>query len=263
MSAHGQGDRRETDRSVGVCRDPISAGCARQGRTAHDGLSGVGRRCGLYHDRDRREGFAGTVDDPHFGDIGGAFDRLNFGIAPVSSAVQDASLANFASDTVSGFAVNSIATEVPVSLLTRTGNIEAANSTAATIGVWASTSRPRTTVRRSPLPPVSSGSKYKTHRMGNPLINDVLIGTGFKDRFSLDQPRNDARFASFFPDLSLARVLDAAFGGAARPAEAGAGRRLAPGNPRRRVLNINRGGCQGRRRTRAGSWTRIARRLSL
>lgn len=159
--------------------------------------------------------FAGTVDDPFWSDMGGVFDTLNTSFSPpVLSAAQDVALQNLASDTVSGFAVNSIAIEVPVSMLTRTGNIEPANSPAATIGVWATTSRPRTTVRRSPLPAVSSGTFYQIQRMGNPLINELLIGTGFKDTFSMDQPKNDGQFASFFLDPSLARVINAAFGGA-------------------------------------------------
>jgi hypothetical protein len=153
--------------------------------------------------------FAGTTDDAFWIDLGGAFDTLNTHIFPVLSPSQDAALQNFASDTVSGYAVNSIAIEVPVTLLTRTGNVEAANSTAATIGVWATTSRPRTTLRRSPLPAVSTGAFNQIQRMGNPLINELLIGTGSKDRFSMDHPKNDAQFASFFLDPALARVLNA------------------------------------------------------
>ena len=64
---------------------------------------------------------------------------------------------NFAPDQVSGFAVNSIAIEVPIAMLTRTGNIEPPSSPAATIGTWGTTSRPRVTVRRAPLPAQSSG----------------------------------------------------------------------------------------------------------
>lgn len=153
--------------------------------------------------------FAGTTDDAFWIDLGGAFDTLNTHITPVLSATQDAALENFAPDTVSGYAVNSIAIELPVSMLTRTGNVEAANSTAATIGVWGSTSRPSITVRRSPLPMVGSGGWRQVQRMGNPLINELLVGTGFKDRFSMDQPKNDSQFASFFLDPALARVVNA------------------------------------------------------
>lgn len=158
--------------------------------------------------------FAGTTDDAFWIDLGGTFDTLNTHITPVLTPAQDAAAQNFASDTVSGFAVNSIAIEVPVSMLTRTGNIEPASSTAATIGVWATTSRPRLTVRQSPFPQQSSGVWRQVQRMGNPLINELLVGTGFKDRFSMDEPKNDSQFASFFLDPTLARVLNAATGGA-------------------------------------------------
>ncbi len=158
--------------------------------------------------------FAGTTDDAFWSDLGGLFDTLNTHISPVLSASQDAANVNLSGDTVSGYAVNSIAIEVPISSLTRTGAIEAATSPAATIGVWATTSRPRITLRRPPLPAVSSGAFRQIQRMGNPLINDLLIGTGFKDRFSMDEPKNDSQFASFFLDPLLARILNAAFAGA-------------------------------------------------
>ena len=160
--------------------------------------------------------FAGSVDDPFWIDLGAAFDTLNLRstVAPgVLSSVQEAAQSNVASDTVSGYGVNAIAIEVPVSMLTRTGAVEAANSTAATIGVWGTTSRPRVTARRAPLPSVSSGSWSQVQRMGNPLINELLIGTGSKDRFSMDQPANDGQFASFFLDPTLARILNAATAG--------------------------------------------------
>jgi hypothetical protein len=158
--------------------------------------------------------FSGTVDDPFWIDLGGTFDTLNTSVSPVLSAAMDAAQQNFASDTVSGYAVNAIAIEVPVSMLTRTGAVEPPTSSSATIGVWGTTSRPRTTLRRSPLPPVSSGTFTQIQRMGNPLVNELLIGIGAKDRFSMDQPRNDSQFAGFFLDPTLARILNALTAGA-------------------------------------------------
>jgi hypothetical protein len=160
--------------------------------------------------------FAGTVDDPFWQDMGAVFDTLNFrsAIAPgVLTPAQDAALANITSDTLSGFSVNAIAIEVPVSLLTATGAVEASTSAAATIGVWATTSRPRLLTRRAPLPSATAGTFSQIQRMGNPGVNELLIGTGFKDRFSMDQPKNDAQFASFFLDPGLARIWNAATGG--------------------------------------------------
>jgi hypothetical protein len=158
--------------------------------------------------------FAGTTDDAFWIDLGGAFDTFNTSKFPVLSLVQDAANFNLASDTVSGYAVNSIALEVPIAMLTRSGAIEPPSSSAATIGLWATTSRPRTTVRRAPDPAVSSGTFFQVQRMGNPLINELLIGTAHKDRFSMDQPRNDAQFSSFFLDPALARVVNALTSGA-------------------------------------------------
>ena len=158
--------------------------------------------------------FAGTTDDAFWIDLGGAFDTLNTHIFPVLSAAQDAAAENIAPDTVAGFGVNHIAIEIPVTLLTHTGHVESATSTSATIGVWATTSRPRVTVRRSPLPEVSSGEFRQVQRMANPLINELLIGTGSKDRFSMDQPKNDSQFANFFLDPTLARVVNALTNGA-------------------------------------------------
>ncbi len=170
---------------------------------------------GIYDASLNTKVFAGTVDDPFWIDLGGAFDTLNTSKAPpVLSPAEDAAAVNLAADTVSGYAVNSIAVEVPIQLLTRTGAIEPATSAAATIGVWATTSRQRTTVRRPPLPARSSGSWAQVQRMGNPLINELLIGTGSKDRFSMDQPRNDAQFANFLLDPLLARVVNALTAGA-------------------------------------------------
>lgn len=159
--------------------------------------------------------FAGTVDDPFWIDLGGAFDTLNTHVSPpVLTAAQDAAQVNLASDTLSGFAVNAIAIEVPIAMLTRTGAVEAATSPAATIGAWGTTSRPRVTVRRTTHAAVGPGLFRQVQRMGHPLINELLIGTGFKDRFSMDQPVNDSQFASpFFLDPTLPRIVNALTGG--------------------------------------------------
>lgn len=163
--------------------------------------------------------FAGTVDDPFWIDLGAAFDTANLRAAVnggVLTAEQDAAHQNVASDTVSGYAVNAIAIEVPIEMLTRDGRLHAAGEPAATIGVWAATSRPRLTVRRSPLPALSSEGYRQVQRMGNPLINELLVGSGFKDRFSMDQPRNDSQFSNFFLDPLIARVLNALTAGAVK-----------------------------------------------
>lgn len=174
-------------------------------------------KAGTYHLGNDVSVFAGTVDDPFWIDLGAAFDTVNFrtlgsGVPGVLTPAEDAARQNFASDTVSGYAVNAIAIEVPIELLTRTHKVELASSPDATIGVWGTTSRPRITVRRSPNPARSFGSYRQVQRMGNSLINELVIGIGSKDRFSMDQPANDSQFANFFLDPPIVHVVEAIYG---------------------------------------------------
>jgi hypothetical protein len=163
--------------------------------------------------------FAGTTDDAFWIDLGAAFDTANFrtlgsGVPGVLTATEDAAASNFAADFVSGYAVNTIAIEVPIQWLTSTGLVEPPTSPAATIGVWGTTSRRQLTVRRSPDPAQDFGPWRQVQRMGNPLINELIIGIGSKDRFSMDKPKNDQQFAGFFLDPPIARIVEALYGGA-------------------------------------------------
>jgi hypothetical protein len=178
-----------------------------------------------YHLSNGISVFAGTVDDPFYIDLGAAFDTINFrtldsGIPGILTDQEDAATQNFASDTVSGYAVNTIALEVPIEMLTSTGKVEPATSPNATIGIWGTTSRPRVTIRRSPDPAVSFGEFRQVQRMGNSLINELVIGIGSKDRWSMEQPVNDAQFAHFDLDPAIAHVVEALYGGALKIPEA-------------------------------------------
>lgn len=165
--------------------------------------------------------FAGTVDDPFWIDLGAAFDSLNFRQAAgggVLSAVQDAAQQNFAADDVAGYNVNAVAVEVPIALLTRDGQLHAANDPAATLGFWGTTSRPKSKTYSS-VPGAAallSTNFVQIQRMGQPLFNELIIGTGSKDKFSMSQPKDDAQFAAFALDPLLARVFNAVYGGAVK-----------------------------------------------
>ncbi len=172
-----------------------------------------------YHLSDGVSVFAGTVDDPFFIDLGAAFDTINFrtlasGVPGVLTPAEDAANENFASDTVSGYAINTIALEVPITMLTSTGKVEPATSPEATIGVWGTTSRPRVTIRQALNQPVSFGPYRQVQRFGNPLINELVIGIGSKDRWSMEQPVNDSQFAHFDLDPQIAHIVAAVYGGA-------------------------------------------------
>ncbi len=159
--------------------------------------------------------FAGTTDDAFWIDLGATFDTANFrtlgsGVPGVLTDEEDAAAMNFASDTISGYAVNTIAVEVPIGMLTSTGQVEPAAAPEATIGVWATTSRAR--IRVFPWGE-SRGPLRQIQRMGNPLINELIIGIGSKDRFSMDQPRNDSQFQDFFLDPPIVKIVEALYGG--------------------------------------------------
>jgi hypothetical protein len=176
-------------------------------------------QAGTYHLQNGISVFAGTTDDAFWIDLGAAFDTANFrtlssGVPGVLTDAEDGASQNFASDTVSGYGVNSIAIEVPIELLTATGKVEPASSPDATLGMWGTTSRQRLTIRRSPNPSKELGGWRQVQRMGHPLINELIIGIGSKDRFSMDQPRNDSQFAGFFLDPPIVHIVEALYGGA-------------------------------------------------
>jgi Domain of unknown function (DUF4331) len=154
--------------------------------------------------------WAGTADDPFFIDLGAAFDSLNFrsGIGPVLPPAIDAdNTHNYAPDAVGGYNVNSIVLEVPITMLTVDGQQHPASAKQAVIGTYGSTARNAITVRRSPSPNQYAGPFQQVNREGNPLINELIIGTGFKDRFSMDVPANDSQFANFVLNPVLAQVF--------------------------------------------------------
>ncbi len=183
---------------------------------------------GIYTLRENIRVFAGTTDDPFYIDLGAAFDSLNFrpeAGGGVLSATDDANNAvNVASDDVSGFNVNTIAIEVPTWILTKDFRRHTSSEPAAVIGTYGTTSRQQVTVRRKPREGHNSNNGNYTHgpwrqvqRMGNPLINELIIGTGSKDRFSMDDPLRDSQFAAFFLRPLLADI----FGSIGIPVPAG------------------------------------------
>jgi Domain of unknown function (DUF4331) len=175
--------------------------------------------------------FAGTTDDPFYIDLGAAFDSLNFRTAAgggVLSATDDGNnTVNVASDDVSGFNVNTIAIEIPIALLTSDGRRHTNTEPQAVLGTYGTTSRQQLTVRRNPREGngnVTSGAWRQVQRMGNPLVNELIIGTGSKDRFSMDDPTNDIQFGRFI----LRPLLATIFGSIGIPVPSGDRLDLAP-----------------------------------
>jgi hypothetical protein len=188
-------------------------------KLAASGVYFLGTRDNPFAPETRVRVFAGTVDDPFFINLGSTFDSFNFpassfatnlsnafGALPVLSQNQDENdNQNSAVDTVAGYNVNTIAIQVPISMITVPGQ--------PIIGAWGTTSRLRMQVRPASGPVSTDPTDYvQVQRMGNPLINELIIGTGSKDTWSMSYPANDSQFASFDLDPLLARALNAVFG---------------------------------------------------
>ncbi|MEO8051619.1 MAG: DUF4331 domain-containing protein [Acidobacteriota bacterium] len=169
------------------------------------------RAQGIYSLPNSISVFAGTVADPFFIDLGAAFDSLNFRMAVgggvLSPSVDADDHNNYAPNTLAGYNTNSIVLEVPISMVTTDGHMHAAGDKSAVIGTWGTTSRQKVTVLRDNKNPVEAGPWAQVQREGNPLINELIIGTGSKDRFSMDEPYNDGQFASFFLNPLLAQIF--------------------------------------------------------
>jgi hypothetical protein len=118
---------------------------------------------------------AGQAEDPFFLDLR-VFDLLYGG-----------NLTEVGQDTVAGYNVNTIALQVPKSALTLQGN----STRNPVIGVWSDTERFSMTVR-TPGAQQSSGTEVQVSRLGNPLVNEVVVPAGLKDRFNSLLPEQDA-----------------------------------------------------------------------
>ncbi|HEX6359062.1 DUF4331 domain-containing protein [Actinophytocola sp.] len=118
--------------------------------------------------------FAGQSEDPFFLDLR-VFDLLYGG-----------NLSEVGQDTVAGYNVNTVALQVPKSALTLNGNA----TRNPVVGVWSDTERFSLTVR-SPGSQQSSGAKVQVSRLGNPLVNEVVVPAGLKDRFNSMLPEQD------------------------------------------------------------------------
>jgi hypothetical protein len=150
--------------------------------------------------------FAGQRDDPFFADTASIFDLG--GLRPFNSLHLIPLTDGAGQDSLSSFNVNTIALQVPITDLTSDGQpVSAADAANAVIGIWAGADRQATTVL-SDAAPALSGPFVQVSRLGNPLINEVIIGLGDKDAWNAAQPSNDADYTARYTDPELAAVIN-------------------------------------------------------
>ncbi len=146
--------------------------------------------------------FAGQRDEYFYIDLG-VFDALNLRSVGMTGGI----------DTTKGYNVSTIAIEVPIQDLTRTRSIPAGPTAPdAVIGVWSTASRRTVQIISSDGSRNTSGAWQQVSRLGNPLVNEVVIPLNLKDAFNSLSPEFDAVAAPFVLDPELAQLLSAVFG---------------------------------------------------
>jgi Domain of unknown function (DUF4331) len=111
--------------------------------------------------------------------------------------------------------VTSLALEVPTACLT--------SGKDPVIGAWTTASLPRSSNSSGNDQNDANQSNYvQVSRLGNPLINEIIIGLPDKDKFNASEPRNDAQFLKYVTSPSFPVILNLLFGNAA----------VVPGTPR-------------------------------
>ena len=130
--------------------------------------------------------FAGQRDDPFFGDVGAVFDLV---------AIRNGTGATGGGkDFFAGYGVHSIALQVPISSIDTSSHI---------VGVWSATDRPRASLHSE------KDTKWiQVSRLGNPLINELLIPTELKDKWNRTTPDKDEQFKKYYLEPSLAALLN-------------------------------------------------------
>jgi hypothetical protein len=116
-------------------------------------------------------------------------------------------------DDLAGYNTNSIVLQVPESKVTRNGKaVASASAGNAVVGVWSSTERRKFQVTDDVSGKGSHGKFVQVSRLGNPLVNELVIPLGQKDRFNRTQPQNDAaNYGKYVVKPELAHLMNALF----------------------------------------------------
>jgi len=111
----------------------------------------------------------------------------------------------------SGFNISTIAIEVPIQSITSDGQ-PAATTRNPVIGMYASTARQKVKVLDTDGETKTQGPWVQVSRMANPLVNELIINTPFKDRWNAAEPENEADFQAFYRNPVIAAALELVYG---------------------------------------------------
>jgi len=112
-------------------------------------------------------------------------------------------------DTLEGFNVNTMVLQVPKTEVAKGGNI-ASNPV---ISVWNTAARRTIRVQDKATGALSYKGRFvQVSRLGNPLVNEVVVPLGSKDFFNASKPKNDAQFLPVVNEPILAKNIEAVYG---------------------------------------------------
>jgi hypothetical protein len=146
--------------------------------------------------------FAGQRDDPFYVDLGSIFDLA--GLRPFNPFHLIPLAAEPGVDALTNYNTHSIVLQVPISQVT--------TSNSSTIGIYASASRAERTILKNDGTKKSEGDWVQVSRLGNPLINEVVIPLGQKDFWNRSEPEDDAQFEPRYSTPELSHLQNVLYG---------------------------------------------------
>jgi Domain of unknown function (DUF4331) len=155
--------------------------------------------------------FAGQRDDPFYVDLGSIFDLG--GLRPFNPFHLIPLPAGPGVDALENYNTHSIELQVPIAQLTDVEH--------PTIGIYASASRQKETVLKHDGSKDGHGPWVQVSRLGNPLVNEVIIPLGQKDFWNREEPEDEAQFEDRYTSPELAGVINLLYGAPPAPGHAG------------------------------------------
>ena len=141
--------------------------------------------------------FTGQTNDPFFLDLR-LFDLLYGG-----------DFSEVGDDTLKGFNTNTMVLQVPKSDIAKRN--DPANN--PVIGVWNTASRRSIRVQNKATGAQSFKGRFvQVSRLGQPLVNEVVVPVTLKDYFNASKPHNDAQFLDVVNEPILPKVVEAVYG---------------------------------------------------
>jgi hypothetical protein len=158
--------------------------------------------------------FAGQRAEGFYVDLGAVFDLGD--LRPFEAAHAGSALANMpAVNSTDTLNVHSLAVQVPIRMLTRDGSKPSDPlDPDAVIGVWTSASRQKIRgIDDETGTHFNAGPFRQVSRLGNPLVNEVLIPLAKKDYWNAQPPSRDSQFSSYVTSPGLATLLPSLYPG--------------------------------------------------